>query len=201
MVIPTILPPNWTVYLLTFTWTPGLLSGTNLHWLSSLKSSQIDTALALSLNLKSHLTLIGHSDIGNGQKRYDYLSFANVSILGVTAEILVKVAPGQPCLLGLDAMVMFDMALHLAKAKFDITAHPTTDTQLGYRFLHTPDYPIYRRVVPALDQRQLVSFDQLPPPGPIDTLPSGQTQQVLGMDLGVSYSVRRGSPMFDCGFS
>lgn len=45
----------------------------------------------------------------------------------------------------------------LAKAKFDITAHPTTDTQLG------------------------------------------QTQ-VLRMDLGVSYSVRRGSPMFDCGF-
>ena len=74
------------------------------HLDSGTSYSQINSHVAAVIGLKSHPKLIGVSRIGDGSTKYDFLAVVPVEVNGVGSSLVMKVAPNQPNLLGLDAM-------------------------------------------------------------------------------------------------
>ena len=79
---------------------------------------------AEALGLLGHPKLVGLSAIGNGANKYDYLCEATMRILGEETSLVVKVSPNQPNLLGLDAMLLFDMQISPLQEQFTMLANP-----------------------------------------------------------------------------
>jgi hypothetical protein len=83
--------------------------------------TQIDMHTAGKLGLLGHEKILGASALGNNNKKYDYLSAVKLSLLGNTADLVIKVAPNQPCLLGLDAMHAFGVDILISEGKYSVT--------------------------------------------------------------------------------
>jgi len=122
--------------------------------------SQIDSATAVQLGLKSHPKLLGLSQIGDGSTKADYLCATTVTVLGVEVPLVIKVGPSQPSLLGLDAMFSLSMNLNLSTLKFDVAKHPTLPPTSTFGFLSFPKLLSQNK----LQQKDLVPIQDLPPP-------------------------------------
>jgi hypothetical protein len=83
--------------------------------------TQIDLDWAIKKGFLSHPRLIGQSCIANGNQKNDLLCNVNLTILGKSAEIVVKIGPNQPCLFGCDALLMFDLVPDWRKRSFSIS--------------------------------------------------------------------------------
>ncbi len=91
------------------------------------------------LGLLGHEKILGVSALANNNKKYDYLSAVKLSLLDIlsvftsvvlkwlwlylcnTADLVIKVAPNQPCLLGLDAMHAFGVDILISEGKYSVT--------------------------------------------------------------------------------
>jgi hypothetical protein len=134
--------------------------------------------------LKSHPSLLGRSLLGDGQTKNDYLCPALISILGVEAAIVVKVAPDQPSLLGLDAMFLFDMELHIVKGQFSIAPKAIAPMDSPFHFLEMGSI-LKKLGIPPSD---LVPVETLPPPDVSykQLVSAGKSNCVI--DLGTSFA-------------
>ena len=128
---------------------------------------------------------MGHSAIGNGATKHDYLCLAKMSILGVETSLVVKVSPNQPNSLGLDAMLLYDMQVSPLLKQFTMRADPVDMEliDLDFRWL---DFDA------LLTQLNITHADLVP----VHTLPTpdesykalvqqGKANSVI--DLGTSY--------------
>ncbi len=143
----------------------------------------LDTAVALGL--RGHSKLIGHSAIGNGATKHDYLCVAKMSILGIETSLVVKVSPNQPNLLGLDAMLLYDMQISPLQKKFTMCPNPVDMSliRLEFRWL---DFGLLLQQL-DITPSDLVPMGDLPPPEK-----TYQTLVIEGkancvIDLGTSY--------------
>ncbi len=161
---------------------------------------QIDLDLATKLGLLGHQRFFGRSQVANGSDKVDYLCPVEVSISGVTRNIVVKVAPSQPLLLGLDAMHAFDMELSITKRKFSIAGQDVPPPVTSFRLLEKPNSSA------SLESRKMswyrsrcvritnyiVSADgltqTLPPIGDAWIEASKSGKACLAIDLGVSFT-------------
>ena len=91
-------------------------------------------------------------------QKIEYLCPTSISILGVEFPIVVKVAPSQPSLLGLDAMYLSNMELDFLKREFVIAHMPLKDFQ--FKFLDMTSL-LSRFKISSSD---LVPIESLPPP-------------------------------------
>jgi len=144
--------------------------------------TQIDQALAAVLGFRGHPNLIGRSVIGNGQMKVDYLCQTTISVLGVEAPLVVKVAPNQPNLLGLDAMFLFDMELHFVKGEFQI-GHKITPRSM-FRFLDMVS--MLKNL--NLSHSDLVPINTLPPPEVSYKVLVDAAKTNCVIDVGTSFS-------------
>jgi hypothetical protein len=135
------------------------------------------------MGLKSHPSLIGRSLIGNGQQKVDYLCPTLISILGVEAPIVVKVAPDQPNLLGLDSMFLFDMELQILKGEFTIARKPLAPKDTQFQFLDM-GY-ILKKL--GLSVSDLVAVETLPPPDESYKLLLNTGKSNCVVDLGTTF--------------
>ncbi|KAI8895775.1 hypothetical protein BC833DRAFT_622714 [Globomyces pollinis-pini] len=122
--------------------------------------SQINSNRAMLYGLKSHSSLIGISQIGDGSEKYNYLSQLDVSIAGVRSKLLVKVAPDQPNVLGLDAVIRFHIIPDAVRCTFTSCAKEGLTTKHWFKFLN------WEKIMESigLTERDLVPIDQLPSP-------------------------------------
>jgi len=145
--------------------------------------TQTSTALAVHMGLKSHRSLLGRSAIGNGQQKVDYLCPTLVSLLGVEAPLVVKVAPDQLSLLGLDAMFMFDMELFIMKGEFSVARKALSARDVQFQFLDMG--AILKKL--GIPYSELVPVESLPPPDESykELVHTGKSNCVL--DLGTTF--------------
>ncbi len=143
---------------------------------------QISFELAVALGLKSHPKLVGRSSLADGSAKVDYLCLTTVSILGIEAPLVVKVAPNQPNLFGLDGMFLFDMDLRTVKREFSISQTPTNLDLVPFRWLRHPALLKSLEISPE----DLVPVKDLPPPDLAykALIDAGQSARVL--DLGTA---------------
>lgn len=168
---------------------------------------QIDIAMAEKLGLVSHVQLLGRSTIGDGNRKFDYLSKVTMNILGtcqflynaclstssfslflflfiypffssslsalckqlpptLTSPLLytgnelnlvVKVGPGQPILLGMDVMHALQMDLLISVMQY--TVDPSRVPLLSFKHLDLGS--IMHNL--GITESALLSFDKLPP--------------------------------------
>lgn len=138
----------------------------------------------MSLGLMSHERLIGKSALANGDEKHDYLCLTTMTLSGVQASLVVKVAPNQPNLLGLDAIVLFDMDMHPASKKYSIAQQPLDRSVIPYRWLHFEN--ILKQL--QITNKDLVPLQRLPPPDDSYKvlISAGKSHYVL--DLGTAFS-------------
>jgi len=146
--------------------------------------TQTDQDTAAHMGFKSHPSLLGRSLLGNGQIKMDYLCPTLISILGVEAPIVVKVAPDQPSLLGLDAMYLFDMELYIVKGEFAIARKALSPMETSFKFINMGAF-LNKLGIHASD---LVPVQSLPPPDESfkQLVNAGKANYVL--DLGTSFA-------------
>jgi hypothetical protein len=133
----------------------------NFQLNSGCSYTQLDSQRASSFGLKGHPELVGRSSSADGTFKIDYLCMANVTIQGVTRPLVIKVAPYQHPLLGLDAMWMFDMNIFTKKLQYDITSEPYLSTfEPRFRFI---DLDYFFKTY-SIDKCDLVPLQLLPPP-------------------------------------
>jgi len=163
--------------------------------------TQLNFEKAKELGLVSHHKLLGRSSIGDGRVKYDYLSRVTLSILGHDVPLVVKVAPNQPVLLGVDAMHAFGMDLLLSKLQFSSNRSPAPSVAFNHL-----DYNVLLHQN-GITEEQLSSLDTLP-------LPAVSAQRMLAdtgsahsvLDLGTTFSFIHHRPskppsFVDLGFS
>jgi len=123
--------------------------------------TQIDSSTAARLGLKSHPRLVGTSQIGDGSIKVDYLCQTTISIMDITAPLVVKVGPNQPSLLGLDAMFRFSMILNIPQLTFEIDEQVSNgDKTLQFIFIN------FEQLMARLQigEDDLKPVQDLPPP-------------------------------------
>ena len=92
----------------------------------------------------------------------DYLALATLSILGVDCELVMKVAPGQPSLLGLDALMLLGMTWDCRDGSYEISSKPKID----------PRFRLLSDHVQKFNPLSFVPLSQLPDL-PTEPAPSG----------------------------
>lgn len=145
--------------------------------------SQISSHFAGLLKLRSHSNLIGISRLGNGSLKYDYLAVAPIALSVIRSSLVLKIGPNQPHLLGLDAMIRFDLAIDPVRATFSQGAKPIDDQDHQFNFINLEAY--MTRV--GIKKEDLVPIQDLPDPRTAykTLLGAGTASSVL--DLGTSY--------------
>ena len=140
----------------------------------------------MSLGLLGHERLLGKSAMANGAEKYDYLCRAKLRLAGAEIPLVVKVAPDQPNLLGLDAMVLLDMEIHPASQKYSIASRPVikdpSAAQVPFRWLRFE--AILNRF--QLTDKDLVPLPQLPLP--VDSYSALISAGSQAIDLGTASS-------------
>lgn len=84
----------------------------------------MDTETATMLGLKSHKKLVGKSQICNGHVKADYLCECKFYLHGKEKLMVVKVSDGQPCLLGLDIQMKFNLAINAPMLTYSFNTTP-----------------------------------------------------------------------------
>lgn len=109
--------------------------------------------------------------------KVDYITFATLSIQGHAHNLVIKVAPDQPALFGLDVMILFDMTLNLSNQTYQ-AKFPTPSMKL-----HKFDGLLQRF---GITEDDLVPLSALPSPGDAYkmTVTAGQSHRLV--DLGSS---------------
>jgi len=79
--------------------------------------------------------VLGKSQIRDGSEKYDYLCNTTVSLLGVQTPVVVKVAPNQPTLLGLDVMVKLAMIIDIAHMTYEIADRIVPASESTFNFI------------------------------------------------------------------
>jgi len=146
--------------------------------------TQISSSIAPHMGLKSHPCLLGRSILGNGQQKIDYLSPAMISILDIEAPILVKVAPDVQNVLGLDAMVIYDMDLCIGKGEFSILRKPLTIYETPFEHLKIGH--IIKKL--GISCSGLVPIEDLPPPEESYRRLIDNGKGMYVVDLGTSFA-------------
>jgi len=113
---------------------------------------------AVAAGLKAHPRLIGRSRLANGTMKSDYLCETAATLMDVDFPLVVKVGREQPCLLGLDAMILLSMHLQLAEVSFSISTTPAYSPV--FRFLKFEELLHHLQITRA----DLVPIQELPPP-------------------------------------
>jgi hypothetical protein len=144
----------------------------------------VNLALATNAGLKGHRLLIGRSALANGELKLDYLCPALISVLGVDVPLVVKVSPEQQNLLGLDAMFLLDMELHIVKGEFSIVPKPLSPKETQFQFIDIPGY--LKKL--NLTSTDLIPVEDLPPIKEVylELVNAGKTGFVI--DLGATFS-------------
>ena len=175
----------------------------------------------MSLGLTGHESLVGKSALANGDEKYDYLCPVTLTLSGVQqARLVVRVAPDQPNLLGLDALVLFDMDLHPARLEYSIrlargraraaAAHEhniifesdlVDPPAIPYRWLHFEKMLQQRHIT----NKDLVPLQLLPPPDESHRMLVSTGKSHFVLDLGSASStwvrVAQGDAIIDLGWS
>eukprot|EP01124_Arcella_intermedia_P010487 TRINITY_DN16995_c0_g1_i2.p1 TRINITY_DN16995_c0_g1~~TRINITY_DN16995_c0_g1_i2.p1 ORF type:complete len:213 (-),score=26.82 TRINITY_DN16995_c0_g1_i2:86-724(-) len=165
--------------------------GILFHVDSGTPYSQIDSHLARCVGLKGHPRLLGISTLANGRQKYDYLCKASVTILGVRCSVVVRVAPDQPALLGLDVMYLLSMSLNIPRGKFQIAGCPASRGL--FRFIDVDAFLQGE----GIDEEQLVPVEGLPPPDQsyqqLVRMGKGHVAFNLGMYFGDTEKIHNGT--------
>ena len=145
--------------------------------------SQISSHFAGLLKLKSHPSLIGTSRLGNGSLKYDYLAVTPITLNGIRSSLVLKVGPNQPHLLGLDAMIRFDLVIDPVRATFTQGASPINDQDHRFNFINLDAYMANL----GIKNEDLIPVQDLPNPKMAykALLEAGTASSVI--DLGTSY--------------
>ena len=145
--------------------------------------SQINSHFAGLLKLKSHSRLIGISRLGNGSLKYDYLAVAPITLNSIRSSLVLKIGPNQPHLLGLDAMIRFDVVIDPVRAKFTQGASPINDQDHRFNFINLEAHMANL----GIKKEDLIPIQDLPNPSTAykTLLEAGTASTVI--DLGTSY--------------
>jgi len=169
--------------------------GIMLLLMLTMNYSQIDSKTASTLGLKSHRNLVGVSRMGDGSCKYDYISVVTMGLLEEKRILVVKVAPDQPFLFGLDAMHLFKMNIDFFHQSFTIGS-PSANDISGMKVF---DFmKLLEKAKVGMDD--LVPLSSLPPPeisfkALLDT---GKTNMVVDLGFSTTCTVKipRYKPLF-----
>ncbi|RKP19695.1 hypothetical protein ROZALSC1DRAFT_22067 [Rozella allomycis CSF55] len=157
----------------------------------------INSHIATFIGLKSHPKLIVVSRMGDGSAKYDFLAVVHVEVNGIGSSLVMKVAPNQPNLLGLDAIFRFGMVIDPVQRVFSQSTAPLKDNE------HLFDFFDLKRYMSKLGitQEDLIPVEDLPDPNVayIDLLKAGSAHAVI--NLGPSFTIGLGirSPVLNLG--
>lgn len=96
--------------------------------------SQIDMDTAELLKLRGKAELFGTSTIADGSDKVDLICVATISLLGKATQVVLKVAPEQPLLLGCDVILALDLVPYFREKKFTISSGPSATDLKPYGF-------------------------------------------------------------------
>lgn len=147
----------------------------------------MDMDTAIALGLLGHPKLLGVSlAFGYGALKHDYLCVAKLRILDVETTLVVKVSRDQPNLLGLDAMLLYDMQISPLQMQFTMRTTPVDMARihLNFRWLDFDDL-LERLDITQLD---LVPVGALPTPEKAYQALVRDGKASCVIDLGTTYS-------------
>jgi len=159
--------------------------------------SQIDSETASTLGLKSHPSLVGLSRLGDGSFKHDYISIVTMELLNERKTLVVKIAPDQPFLFGLDAMNLFQMNVDFQNQSFTLgSSLAATNSVSGMKILDFTK--LLEKTNITMDD--LVPLSLLPPPdASFQTLVDSRKTNLV-IDLGFSTTcalkIPRKKPLF-----
>jgi hypothetical protein len=115
--------------------------------------------------------------------KYDYLAVAPIALNGIRTSLVLKIGPDQPHLLGLDAMIRFDLILDPVRARFTQGASPINDQDHQFNFINLEAH----MATLGIKKEDLIPIQQLPNPKMAyqALLEAGTASTVI--DLGTSY--------------
>jgi hypothetical protein len=132
------------------------------------------------LKLKSHKKLIGYSQLANGRTlKYDYLAKANINVQGQSKDFVVKIAPLQTNLFGIDLIILFNMSIDIPMLKYTIHSNPVSVKKMGLKLL---DFDELLKML-DLSDADLMDIEDLPDPEKAykDAIASGTSYAILNL--------------------